>query len=135
MKIFILLLIATISISIIWVAATPLDFGGREYIGKDWNSISSADKEIHNVSGKGFAFKEKRGFITKSLQIDFCNENEKWRATGVKSTRKIVFFDTTLISDERYADEKSEIRYVGIWPFGRFRLAMRFIKYPISERG
>lgn len=132
MKIIIFFLIAIISMPIIWVAKNPREFYGREYIGKDWDFISKADGEICNVSGKNFAFKENRGFFTKSLQINFSGDNEKQRATGVKSTRKIIVFDTTLISDEQYVDENREIRYLGIWPFGRFQLSIRFRKNPIS---
>ncbi|WP_174933009.1 hypothetical protein [Burkholderia lata] len=84
------------------------------------------------MSGKNFAFKEKRGFLTKSLQINFSGDNEKQRATGIKSTRKIIFFDTTFISDEQYVDENMEILYLVIWPFGRFQMSMRFRKHPIS---
>lgn len=124
MKTLIIILAIILAASIIFIVAAPREFDGRKYIGRTWGEISRADRDIHNVSAKGFAIKEQGGVIGNSIQINFSNDEAR-HVIGTLSKKKIVLFDTTLIADELYISEEKEIRYICFWPFGRIRIQGR----------
>ncbi|WP_155643676.1 hypothetical protein ACQ4K0_07005 [Burkholderia cepacia] len=124
MKTIIAILAIIIVAPILIVVVASREFDGRKYIGRTWEDISRVDRDIHNVNAKGFAIKETSGIIVNSIQINFSNDEVR-HAIGVLSKKKMILFDTELIFDELYVSEEKEIRYVGIWPFGRVRIQAR----------